>query len=125
MIDKPMTKTTCYIPTLVLALPLVFCAVVAKTQDGAPPPLQSPTCDSLQVTNGDSVDFHAYAIGVQIYRWTGTNWIFVAPAARLYADPGYHALIGIHYAGPTWETRSGSKVVGKRVAGCTPYSTAI
>src|SRR5215475_3571143 len=97
----------------------------AQAQVDSPPPLPSPTCDSLQVTNGDSVVFHGYAIGVQIYTWTGTNWLFVAPAARLYADPGLHALVAIHYAGPTWETKSGSKVVGRRAAGCTPDSTAI
>jgi hypothetical protein len=33
--------------------------------------------------------------------------------------------IGTHYAGPTWESRSGSKVVAARLAGCTPDTTAI
>jgi hypothetical protein len=113
------------IPRIVLAAAALAWLSVAQAQDDAPPTLPSPTCDSLRVTNGDSVVFHGYAIGVQIYTWTGTNWLFVAPAARLYADPGLHALVAIHYAGPTWETKSGSKVVGRRVAGCTPDSTAI
>jgi hypothetical protein len=33
--------------------------------------------------------------------------------------------VGTHYVGPTWESNSGSKVVGVRVAGCTPDPTAI
>ena len=53
-----------------------------------------------------------YAEGVQIYRWNGTSWVFVAPEADLFANPGGTGLIGIHYAGPTWESLSGSKVVG-------------
>src|SRR5439155_17162999 len=48
-----------------------------------------------------------------------------APAAVLYANAGYDGEVGTHYAGPTWESNSGSKVVGRRVAGCTPDSTAI
>src|SRR5689334_5232190 len=77
------------IPTAVMAvagLTLLFTAAAARAEDDSSPPLPSPLCDSLQVTNTDSVAFHGYAIGVQIYRWTGTNWLFVAPAARLFAD---------------------------------------
>jgi len=37
---------------------------------------------------------------------------FVAPEADLFANPGGTGLIGVHYAGPTWESVSGSKVVG-------------
>src|SRR5262245_14480383 len=56
---------------------------------------------NLQVPAGNKVVFHAYAEGVQIYRWDGTNWIFVAPEATLYADAGHHGVVGTHYAGPT------------------------
>src|SRR5262249_23467319 len=90
-----------------------------------PPTLPSPQCDGLAVPAGNSVKFHAYAVGVQIYQWSGTNWVFVAPAAMLFADHGHHGQVGIHYAGPTWESKSGSKVVGMRLAACTPDSTAI
>jgi hypothetical protein len=71
------------------------------------------------------VVFHGYAIGVQIYKWNGTNWVFVAPSAILYGDPGYNGQVAIHYAGPTWESNSGSKVVGVRKTACTPDATAI
>lgn len=33
--------------------------------------------------------------------------------------------MGIHYAGPTWESESGSKVVGAVVDRCTPDPDAI
>src|SRR5262245_40043389 len=62
---------------------------------------------------GQKVAFAAYAEGVQIYRWNGAAWTFVAPEALLYFgldDDAY--VIGTHYVGPTWESNSGSKVVG-------------
>ena len=112
---------------IVLAIPLTFFALSFSASADAfqPPSLPSPLCDSVQVAEGNSLKFHAYAIGVQIYRWDGAAWVFVAPSAILYADPDYHAQIGTHYAGPTWESGSGSKVVGARLAGCTPDTTAI
>jgi len=81
---------------------------------------------AIQVPGGtNKVHFHAYAEGVQIYVWNGSSWVFQAPEAVLFADVGAHGEIGIHYAGPTWESESGSKVVGARVAGVTVDTTAI
>jgi hypothetical protein len=87
--------------------------------------LPSPLCDSLRVPQGHRLAFRVYAVGVQIYRWNGIAWVFVEPAATLFADANYHGKVGIHYAGPTWESNSGSKVVASRVSGCTPDATAI
>jgi hypothetical protein len=83
-------------------------------------------CDSVQVEAGHRVSFHVYAIGVQIYTWNGTDWD-LAPDAKLYADAGYRGQVGIHYAGPHWESNSGSRVRAARVpgTGCTPDATAI
>jgi len=39
------------------------------------------------VPAGNKASLHAYALGVQIYQWDVTKWVFVAPAAALYADP--------------------------------------
>jgi len=80
---------------------------------------------TLQVPAGNKVAFHAYAEGVQIYRWDGASWVFVAPEATLYADAGHHGVIGTHYAGPTWESGSGSKVVGQVLERATPDPNAI
>jgi uncharacterized protein DUF3455 len=69
--------------------------------------------------------FRAYASGVQIYRWSGASWVFVAPRATLYGDAGLHGVVGSHYAGPTWESVSGSTVVGAVAERCTPNSSSI
>jgi hypothetical protein len=43
----------------------------------------------------------------------------------LFADAEYHGEVGIHYAGPTWESHSGGKVVASRLESCAPDPTAI
>lgn len=83
------------------------------------------TCGNLQVPEGSVLSFRTYAKGDQIYRWNGTSWTFVAPSAELFADAAYMAKVGTHYAGPTWESVSGSKVVGAVLERCTPDATAI
>jgi len=82
-------------------------------------------CDELRAPAGSRLAFHVYAEGVQIYRWNGTSWTFVAPSARLFADAGGHGTVGIHYGGPTWESVSGGTVVGTVVDRCTADPTAI
>lgn len=76
-------------------------------------------CDHLQVPAGNRLFFRVFAEGVQIYSWNGTSWVFVAPEADLFADAGGAGLVGTHYAGPTWESLSGSKVVGAVDQRCT------
>jgi Protein of unknown function (DUF3455) len=116
---------------LSLRIMLAGLAVLALTSiqfaraDNRAPELPSPLCDRLQVQAGNKVAFHVYALGVQIYRWNGTSWVFVAPSARLFADAEYHGEVGIHYAGPTWESHSGGKVVASRLESCAPEPTAI
>lgn len=92
---------------------------------------------AIQVPDGNKVSFHAYAVGVQIYVATPSAtdpavfvWTFKAPEAVLFAPEEDDCdddaeIVGIHYAGPTWESVSGSKVVGARVAGVTVDPTAI
>jgi Protein of unknown function (DUF3455) len=84
-------------------------------------------CGSIAVPAGHKLAFHVYAKGVQVYRWNGVAWDFVAPVASLYAEPNFHGEVGIHYVGPQWESKSGSKVKAARVpnTGCTPDSNAI
>lgn len=93
--------------------------------DIQPPVLPSPLCDSVRVPAGNEVATRLYAKGSQIYRWDGSSWVFVGPEARLYADPNYQAEVGMHYAGPYWESYSGSKVRGSKMEGCTPDPNAI
>lgn len=86
-------------------------AVADPGQDNRAPEVPA----AVQVPAGNKVAFHAFGIGVQIYQWSGSAWVFVAPEAVLFADAGGNGEVGIHYAGPTWESESGSKVVGARV----------
>ena len=78
-------------------------------------------CDEILVDAGHKVAFHAYAEGVQIYRWTGTGWDFVAPEAVLFTEG--LGIVGIHYGGPTWESISGSKVVATVLERCPQPGT--
>lgn len=110
---------------MLAVLGLASIQVAWTSNDNGTPGLPSPLCDRLQVQPGNKLAFHVYALGVQIYRWNGASWDFVAPSARLFADPEYHGEVGIHYAGPTWETNSGSKVIASRLQSCVPDPTAI
>ncbi len=107
-----------------IGLALVSTSVV-RADDGIQPPDLPSNCGNLQVPAGNKVFSKTYAIGVQVYRWNGANWSFVAPEANLYANAGFNGKIGTHYAGPTWESNSGSTVVGTVQERCTPDSTAI
>jgi hypothetical protein len=111
-----------------LALALIACGLAAPASadpgnDNRAPELGD--CEELAVPDGNKVSRKLYAEGVQIYRWNGTNWTFVAPRANLYANSGNKALVGTHYGGPTWESNSGSRVVAAVLERCTPNSNAI
>jgi hypothetical protein len=82
-------------------------------------------CDELRAPAGSRLAFHVYAEGVQIYRWNGTSWTFVAPSALLFADAGGHGVVGSHYGGPTWRSVSGGTSVGTVVGRCTADPSAI
>lgn len=86
-----------------------------------------PACGSITAPEGNKLAFHVYAKGVQVYRFNGATWDFVAPVATLYAEPNFFGEVGTHYVGPHWESKSGSKVKAARVqdTGCTPDPTAI
>jgi hypothetical protein len=82
-------------------------------------------CQNLRAPAGSKLAYHVYATGVQIYHWTGTSWAFDGPSAILSADAGGRSTVGIHYAGPTWESVSGGTVVGTVQQRCTPDPNAI
>lgn len=111
--------------TVVLLLCAAAVPLGALAGTGSRAPDLPAVCTRIEVPEGNKVCFHVYAIGVQIYRWDGSAWVFVAQAAVLYANADHDGEVGTHYAGPTWESNSGSKVVGQRIDGCTPDATAI
>jgi len=110
--------------TFALALGTLALGTGARAQNNREPDL-STNCASLQVGETNKVSSHVYAVGVQIYQWNGTAWVFIAPAAVLYANEDHDGEVGSHYVGPTWESNSGSKVVGRRINGCTPDPNSI
>jgi hypothetical protein len=70
------------------------------------------SCQDLKAREGSVLIFHAFAKGVQTYHWNGASWVFDGPTATLYSDAEGKAVVGTHYAGPWWESNSGSKVKG-------------
>jgi hypothetical protein len=82
-------------------------------------------CPDLQPPPRSMLALHVFATGVQIYRWSGTAWVFVAPAATLYADSAGTRKVGTHAAGPTWTSDSGGTVAGTVLRRCTPDSTSV
>ncbi len=76
---------------------------------------------SLRPPSGQVVYLEALASGVQIYEClpkpaepSTYEWAFRAPEAALVDRSGRS--LGKHYAGPTWESVDGSKVVGESKA---------
>jgi hypothetical protein len=101
-----------------------FAVAVAKAAPADGPDLPE-ACSELRNPEGTKLAFHVYATGDQIYRWEGTAWALRAPDAKLFVNENYEGLVGKHYAGPTWESNSGSTVVAARLKDCTPDTTAI
>jgi hypothetical protein len=108
---------------LPLLLTLAAPAAAAPFDDPQPPDLGD--CQTLQVLAGNKLSLHVFGVGVQIYRWNGTAWAFVAPQAILFADTEEGDIVGIHFGGPTWEGVDGSEVVGTVMQSCTPDPSAI
>jgi len=108
-----------------LALALVLLAFTMTAQADDLQPTELTLCPALQVPEGNALKFHAFATGFQNYHWTGSIWAFDGPSATLFADPGHHGQVGIHYAGPTWQSNSGSLVQGAVQVRCAADPTAI
>ena len=119
---RPLGVTLATSAMLLLAVAALSRA--ARADDQRAPDLVGD-CQRLRVGPGNKVAFHAFGVGGQNYRWSGTSWIFVAPDAVLYANAGDDGVVGIHFGGPTWQSNSGSKVVGTVIDHCTPDPSAI
>jgi hypothetical protein len=73
--------------------------------------------DQLRVTAAEVPMMTVHARGVQIYECrarandaAAMEWGFIAPEANLFDANGQE--VGKHYAGPTWRSFDGSRVVG-------------
>ena len=92
----------------VMILPRAYAAPVEPTD--VPPALAVPPHQTLVIK--------ALGVGVQVYTCTQAkddptqfSWTFNVPEATLFSDTDRHR-IGLHYGGPTWESKDGSKIVG-------------
>ncbi len=86
----------------------------AQTTSTTPPKVPK----NLQVPADQSLLFFAAAKGSQIYvcktkpdNPNSFKWMLKAPDALLFNEQGQQ--IGKHYAGPTWESNDGSKVMAQ------------
>jgi hypothetical protein len=98
---------------LILAAALVGAA--AGIAEARSPEQDVPA--AIAVDAGHKPFLSGHAVGVQIYACgataTGYEWSFVAPRADVYDERG--RLLTTHFAGPTWQTKDGSFVVGRVV----------
>lgn len=94
---------------------LVLSVAASASVQAATSTVQVP--DKLKPGANESLAMVVHAKGVQIYECrAGKNqtgdyeWAFVAPEADLFDAAGNR--IGHHYAGPSWESPDGSKILG-------------
>jgi len=116
---KPILATF----AMVFALAAVS-IVLAQDANGLEPDLPAG-CEHLRPDSTNQAVARVFAAGVQVYVWSGSSWVFFAPVATLYPNDNSSSEFGIHYAGPTWRSTSGSLVVGKNPIRCTPDPNSI
>jgi hypothetical protein len=101
---------------LIVGLPVAASALMSAASAQVPDSIAAP---------GETVVARVHAEGAQVYECKADaggrlGWQFREPIATLLLDG---KTVGRHYAGPNWEHRDGSAVVGKVVArapGATP-----
>jgi len=104
-----------------IRLLVVACAAAGILAQAAE--AHQPVPADLVPPAGNEAYLSGHAVGVQIYSCNGSAWALVAPRANLYDRRG--KLIATHFAGPTWQTKDGSAVVGKREKNVNVDPTAI
>jgi hypothetical protein len=97
---------------------LLFGLNIGDTRAQTTPKTSPDVPDNLQVPQDQSLILKAVAKGSQIYickakvdNSSTFEWTLKGPEAVLLNEQG--EIIGKHYAGPTWESNDGSKVIGK------------
>lgn len=93
------------IASTLIALCAAFAPSVLADDNRAP---DAPA--AIVVGDENKVHFHGFGVGVQIYTWNGSSWGAAVPEATLFDDDGN--IVALHFAGPSWQSNSGSQVVG-------------
>jgi hypothetical protein len=92
---------------------LALIAVAATAGFAEARPSEPDVPAAIAVPEGHKPFLVGHAVGVQIYACGAAGWTFVAPRANLYDKRG--KLLTTHFAGPTWQAKDGSFVVGRVV----------
>jgi hypothetical protein len=102
-----------------------FMAIALAVLAGCATTGNAPTVPAnLRAPAGQALAYETAATGVQIYDCRGGKWEFRAPEADLFDRKG--GKVGTHYAGPSWESSDGSKVVaGVSARADAPDASAI
>lgn len=108
------------------ARPLKLLSLYALASLASAQPKSAPDVpQAIKAPPNETIVLQAHATGAQIYVCQETDgefrWTLKAPDARLHDQKG--AVIGRHYAGPTWKLNDGSEVRGK-VTGQAPSPVA-
>ena len=99
---------------------LLFTALIGFAAHASGQAIARPDVpEKLNAPAGEEVVLLAHATGSQIYVCQPATdghlaWVLKAPDAELHDQQG--AVIGHHFAGPTWKDNDGSQVTGKAVA---------
>jgi hypothetical protein len=93
--------------------------VAAVAAVAAPAIADESKTDAIKVPTGEKLVLKTYATGVQIYTCAigadgAPQWTLKAPDADLHDRKG--AVIGHHFAGPSWKYKDGSEITGKASA---------
>lgn len=97
-----------------LASALILLAAAALASGQSLPRPEVP--DKIKAPDNQQVVLMAHASGAQIYVCQAGSdgkpaWSLKAPEAELHDSQG--AVIGRHYAGPTWKYKDGGEITGK------------
>jgi hypothetical protein len=74
-------------------------------------------------SSANKVQLHGFGVGFQVYTWDGLTWTGPVPDAILFGN-GVN-IVATHFAGPSWQSTSGSLVVGTVTGKITMDLTAI
>ena len=102
-----------------LPLPCVAALLCCARAIAAPSALPADVPEALRAPAGANLVLAVHASGTQIYVCTAAaddkfQWTLKAPDAQLRDAHG--AVVGHHFAGPTWKYKDGSEITGKAVA---------
>jgi hypothetical protein len=99
-----------------LSIVLVIGAAIHTSAQGVS---GSDVPEKIKAPAGEEIVLKAHASGSQIYACQAGadgkySWVLKAPEAELRDEKG--AVIGHHFAGPSWKHNDGSEIKGKAVA---------